>query len=396
MLKHLFLVLKGILFGASNLIPGASGGTTLVVCGIYEETLDSITNLKSNFKKSIIFLLFLLLGTIIGVIGGSLLIKKVLLDKIPFITYCIFAGFIIGGIPALIKPHLKSLINPNKEKRIKQIKWQYILAAILAAAAVLGLLFLGFNINTRSIRFGATLQIKDYILLFICGFFGVFAMIVPGVSGILIFLLLGYYDIFLDAINYIFVKDCFLDSVLVGLPVGLGMIAGLIPASLLMKFLLKKFPNGTFFAIFGFVVGSIACLFISFAYKKDYVNMTSTKDIVIGIIELLVFTVISYVLSTFANKKKDDIKPKAIDEDALRNEILEELRQENIINENNELIEKKQEEILDEEDIEGIDDDVFFPEMTIKCPYCNSKNFIEIEESLYLCNSCKAKFSIKQ
>ena len=121
--------------------------------------------------------------------------------------------------------------------------------------------------------------------------------------------------------------------------------------------------------------------------------MKPLSYIVIGIIELVVFTVISYILSTFTNKKKE---ANEIDKDALRQEILEELRQENIINENNELIEKKQEEILNEEDIEGIDDDVFFPEMTIKCPYCNSKNFIEIEESLYLCNSCKAKFSIKQ
>ncbi|MBQ9900505.1 MAG: DUF368 domain-containing protein [Acholeplasmatales bacterium] len=387
MLKHLFLVLKGILFGASNLIPGASGGTTLVVCGIYEETLDSITNLKSNFKKSIIFLLFLLLGTIIGVIGGSLLIKK-LLANIPFITYCIFAGFIIGGIPALIKPHLKSLINPNKEKGIKKIKWQYILAAILAAAAVLGLLFLGFNINTRNIFFGAELQFKDYALLFLCGFIGIFAMIVPGVSGILIFLILGYYRIFLDAINNIFVIECFWDAVLVGLPVGLGMIAGLIPASLLMKFLLKKFPTGTYYAIFGFVLGSIACLFISYAYST-YPN-PSSKDIIIGIIELIVFTVISYVLSTFSNKKKEETQPEEIDEDALRKEILEELKQENIINDNNELIALKQEDKPVEED------DSFVVEEVLKCPYCNSKNFIEFEESMYLCNNCKAKFESKK
>ena len=388
MLKHLLLVLKGILFGASNLIPGASGGTTLVVCGIYEETLDSITTLKSNFKKSIIFLLFLLLGTIIGVIGGSLLIKKVLLANIPFITYCIFAGFIIGGIPALIKPHIKKLISPNKEKGIKKIKWQYILAAILAAGAVLGLLFLGFNINTRNIFFGAELHIKDYILLFVCGFIGVFAMIVPGVSGILIFLILGYYRIFLDAINNIFVIECFWDAVKVGLPVGLGMIAGLIPASLLMKFLLKKFPTGTYYAIFGFVVGSVACLFISYAYST-YPNPGS-KDVAIGIIELIVFTVISYVLSTFSNNKKIEAKSQAIDEDALRKEILEELKQENIINDNNELIAENQEDIPVEED------DSFVVEEVLKCPYCNSKNFIELEDSMYLCNNCKAKFESKK
>ena len=51
MLGYIILILKGMLFGASNLIPGGSGGTTLVVCGIYEETLNSITNLRKDFNK---------------------------------------------------------------------------------------------------------------------------------------------------------------------------------------------------------------------------------------------------------------------------------------------------------------------------------------------------------
>jgi putative membrane protein len=109
MLKWIMLTLKGILFGISNLIPGGSGGTTLVVCGIYEETLESITNLKKEFKKSFLFLLFLLIGTVIGVVTGSLLIKKILLVSIPFITYCIFAGFIIGTLPNLVKPYIKKI-----------------------------------------------------------------------------------------------------------------------------------------------------------------------------------------------------------------------------------------------------------------------------------------------
>jgi len=238
MLKYLFLVLKGILFGASNLIPGGSGGTTLVVCGIYEETLTSITTLKSNFKKSILFLLFLLIGTIIGVVTGSLLIKKILLAYIPFMTYCMFAGFIIGTLPELIKPY------------IKKINWKYVIGFVVAMAAVIGLVFLGFNINNTAVSFGDELQFKDYALLFICGFVGIFAMIVPGVSGILIFLILGYYGIFLDAINNVYHIHTFFDAFKVGLPVGLGMIAGIIPASLLMKFLLKKFPTGTYFCIF--------------------------------------------------------------------------------------------------------------------------------------------------
>ena len=293
MLKNIILMLKGMLFGASNLIPGGSGATTLVVCGIYEETLSSITNLKKEFRKSFFFLLFLLIGTIIGVITGSLLIKKVLLASIPFVTYCMFSGFIIGTLPNLIKPY------------INKINWKYIIGFIISMASVIGLLFLGFSINNNSINFGDTLQFKDYLLLFICGFVGIFAMIVPGVSGILIFLILGYYGIFLDAINNVYHIHTMLEAIKIGLPVGLGMIAGIFPASILMKFLLKKFPIGTYFCIFGFVVGSIVCLFIS--YFHEYPN-PDKLNLAFGIVGLFALILISYFITKLANNKKNKVE----------------------------------------------------------------------------------------
>lgn len=317
MIKNIILLLKGILFGASNLIPGGSGGTTLVVCGIYEDTLNSITSLRKDFKKAFIFLLFLLIGTVIGVVTGSLLIKKVLLVYIPFMTYCMFAGFIIGTLPGLIKPY------------IKKIKIQYIIGFIISMAFVLGLLFIGFNINNTTVNFGDNLQFKDYALLFLCGFVGIFAMIVPGVSGILIFLILGYYGIFLDAINNVYHIHTFVDAVKVGLPVGLGMIVGILPASILMKYLMKKFPTGTYFCIFGFVVGSIICLFIS--YFHEYAA-PEVLDLILGIIGLIVITIVSYFLSNLANKKQNTSEIKA------KEEVVEDNIEEIEIKENNDEI----------------------------------------------------------
>ena len=169
-------------------------------------------------------------------------------------------------------------------------------------AAVLGLLFLGFSINNNSVSFGDELFFKDYLLLFICGFIGVFAMIIPGVSGILIFLILGYYGIFLDAINNVYHIHTMLDAIKVGLPVGIGMLCGIIPASLLMKTLLKKFPVGTYFCIFGFVIGSIACLFIS--YFHEYAS-PDALNWVLGIIALIAVGFASYFITYIANKKSN-------------------------------------------------------------------------------------------
>ena len=44
-------VLRGILIGVANVIPGVSGGTIALSMGIYERILDAINHLKSDFKK---------------------------------------------------------------------------------------------------------------------------------------------------------------------------------------------------------------------------------------------------------------------------------------------------------------------------------------------------------
>ena len=289
-LKKLILILKGILFGASNLIPGASGGTTLVACGIYEDTINSISGLKSNFKKSIIFLLFLLIGTAIGVISGSLLIKKVLLASIPFITYCIFGGFIIGSLPNIIAPH------------IKKFKPIYIIGFIISLAIAIGLAIIAINLHKDTIVFGDDLSIIDYILLFVCGFVGIFAMLIPGVSGILIFLILGYYNLFMDAINNLFHLSTILDAIKICLPVGLGILVGIIPAALLIRLLLKKFPTGIYFCIFGFVIGSIIDLYIS--YFNQY-EMPDVLNWVLGAVALISFTVLSYIIIKISNNRME-------------------------------------------------------------------------------------------
>ena len=287
-ISKIILILKGILFGASNLIPGASGGTTLVACGIYEDTIKSISSLKSNFKKSIIFLLFLLIGTAIGVVTGSLLIKKVLLASIPFITYCIFGGFIVGSLPNLIAPH------------IKKINVLYVIGFLISLGVAIGLMILGLNLDTISLSFGDSLQFKDYLLLFICGFVGIFMMLIPGVSGILIFLILGYYNVFTDAINNIFHFASIVDVIKICLPVGLGILVGIIPAALLIRLLLKKFPTGIYFCIFGFVVGSIIDLYIS--YFTQY-PMPDVLNWILGIVALISFSVLSYIIIKISNDK---------------------------------------------------------------------------------------------
>ena len=71
-------VLEGTLIGAAGLIPGASGGIMAVAFGVYQEALDAIIGLFSNFKKSFSFLWPYGLGVAIGVFGCAFALEWLL------------------------------------------------------------------------------------------------------------------------------------------------------------------------------------------------------------------------------------------------------------------------------------------------------------------------------
>ena len=50
-------VLKGMVIGIANIIPGVSGGTMMVAMGIYDKLIHCITHIFKEFKKSILFLI---------------------------------------------------------------------------------------------------------------------------------------------------------------------------------------------------------------------------------------------------------------------------------------------------------------------------------------------------
>ena len=43
MISHLLNIVYGIVFGVTNVIPGVSGGTMMVVFGVYDKVVDVLT-----------------------------------------------------------------------------------------------------------------------------------------------------------------------------------------------------------------------------------------------------------------------------------------------------------------------------------------------------------------
>ena len=77
MIKNL---LGGMAIGIANIIPGVSGGTIIVLLGLFDKTMEAISNvfkIKISFKermKSFTFLLQVMIGVAIGLVGFAKLL----------------------------------------------------------------------------------------------------------------------------------------------------------------------------------------------------------------------------------------------------------------------------------------------------------------------------------
>ena len=96
------MVLKGMVIGIANIIPGVSGGTMAVSMGIYDKLIHSVTHLLKDFKESLKFLIPIAVGMGIALVGLSFIIEPAF-EHFPLQTNCLFIGLIVGGLPAVCK-----------------------------------------------------------------------------------------------------------------------------------------------------------------------------------------------------------------------------------------------------------------------------------------------------
>ena len=78
-------ILKGMIIGLANIIPGVSGGTMAVSMGIYDKIIHCISHFFSDIKKNIIFLLPIVTGMGIAIIASAFGIDY-LFETFPFLS----------------------------------------------------------------------------------------------------------------------------------------------------------------------------------------------------------------------------------------------------------------------------------------------------------------------
>ncbi len=289
-------IIKGIAVGISMMVPGVSGGTMAIVLGIYDRLVHSVAAFFSDWKKNLVFLLQVGVGGAAGVLIFSRLMEGAM-TSYPHIMRFLIMGIIIGGLPLLyrkaseegksksqqndisrqndmLKGRSKSQQNDtsqqnnmlkrksksqqnNTSQQNDMLKGRNLPIRSGTKASDYGFLVLGIvivllmSLEPESLIGMATDgSLISYIFLLISGFIIAIGLVLPGISWSFMLLVLGMYEITLNAINTLNIP--FL------IPLGIGIASGTFGTAKLIERFLQRHPRKTYMLIIGFVVGSLA------------------------------------------------------------------------------------------------------------------------------------------
>ena len=241
-------ILRGMVIGIANVIPGVSGGTIMVSMGIFDKLILVLTHFIKRMKEAVALLVPILVGMLLSIAIFAKIFSEILFPRFPLQTNLFFIGLILGGLPVIYG-----------KVRGNTIRIPQIIAFLLFFVMVVGFACVGEGGGSSAdISFSA----GNVVRLFGVGIIAAATMVIPGVSGSMIMMILGYYNTIIDTINdFINALKAFdiaamLDTFVVLVPFGIGVLAGIVAVAKLIEFMLKKYPLVTYWAIIGLIAAS--------------------------------------------------------------------------------------------------------------------------------------------
>ncbi|MDY6990154.1 MAG: DUF368 domain-containing protein [Thermodesulfobacteriota bacterium] len=235
---YLVLAVKGFCMGASDVVPGVSGGTMAFILGIYEDLIRAIRSFDLHFLR----LLFTLKVT----------------NALEHASWRFLLSVGIGILTAIFT--LARALSWLLENRPVEI-WSFFFGLVVASAFIVSRHFTRWTLSTVGwIALGATFT---YFLvgmvpattpeapwfLFVSGAVAICAMILPGISGAFILVLLGKYHFLLEAVNNRDILTLFL--------VASGAALGLMTFARFLNWLFNRHHDLTIALLTGLMVGSL-------------------------------------------------------------------------------------------------------------------------------------------
>ena len=278
---YIILFFKGIFMGIADAIPGISGGTIALLFGIYEELIESISELKLSLfselknkgfksfweKLNGNFLLVLVSGIGISLIS-FVKISASFLESFPLFIWSFFLGLIFATVYVIYK-----LIN----------QWHNLNFFFLIISII-------FSIFLSSFSAYDTDEISLLYILF-SGIIASSAMILPGISGSLILVILGVYAYLIKALDNL--------ELIVIFTFISGAIIGLLGFSKILKYLFNNHRDATYTIMLGLVIGSIENVW---PWNKSFSTELSNLNLFLSIS----LVILGFVIVILLEKIKKD------------------------------------------------------------------------------------------
>jgi putative membrane protein len=285
----------GVLMGLANLVPGISGGTMILVMGLYDEFVTAVADAVrlriSRRSAALLMLIIATAGVSIAALAGTLS-RAVTLHQSAM--YSLFIGLTLGGVPALWRmlreqEHEQggSALDPGEQPASR---WNSkvvvpVVGVLLGLAAMIVIALTREAPPDRAeireaVASGQFVVRPAYSLDFSAGVLGMSAMILPGISGAYMLLILNRYEPILASIalakRYAFSMGKEGDATVflsVLIPAVIGAVAGLVVLSNSLKWLLRRHRRLTLSVLLGILLGSVVGIwpFDTVSTHQDYV-----------------------------------------------------------------------------------------------------------------------------
>lgn len=200
-MKYISELLKGVIIGVANILPGISGGMLAITMGVYDKIIHAVNRIFKEPVKSIRILFPYGVGAVAGIVFLSLVFEY-LFHTYPVQTKLSFLGLIGGGLPTLFR---KSFTREHLDKM------QGIFTAAITCGVVILITFVaetiiasgksGGEVNMATGAYYLSSGRFWILVLFLIGIVAAATMVVPGVSGSMIMMMLGFYEPILQANN---------------------------------------------------------------------------------------------------------------------------------------------------------------------------------------------------
>ena len=244
--RTLVNLIRGVLIGVAEIIPGVSGGTVALIVGVYHSVIGAASHVVRSFmllfstkgRRRIpaelahirfVIVVPVLVGMVIGIFTGAALLEPVIVAH-PVETRAVFAGLILASLWVPI-----SMVGSGWNLRMVAL-------ATLGAAA-------SFVLTGLPVLAGASDSlwwVAPAAAVAVC------ALVLPGVSGSFLLVTLGMYEPTLSAVNN---RDFgYLGVFVLGAIIGLSAFVGV------LQWLLEHRRALTLVVMTGLMAGSLRAL----------------------------------------------------------------------------------------------------------------------------------------